>query len=87
MKDRLFASTAALVLAFAGVAQAQDNMKKLENMQTTGTGSDAFQYVPQDDAITFWWFGAPDPGVPLARRDLSPRLLVPAHLTLLRAGH
>ena len=50
MKDRLFASTAALVLAFAGVAQAQDNMKKLENMQTTGTGSDAFQYVPQDDA-------------------------------------
>jgi len=49
MKDRLFASTAALILASAGLAQAQDNMQKLENMQTTGTGSDAFQYVPQDD--------------------------------------
>ncbi len=49
MKDRLFASTAALMLASIGVAQAQDNMQKLENMQTTGTGSDAFQYVPQDD--------------------------------------
>ena len=49
MKDRLLASTAALILAFAGMAQAQDNMQKLENMQTTGTGSDAFQYVPQDD--------------------------------------
>jgi glucose/arabinose dehydrogenase len=31
------------------LAQAQDNMQKLENMQTTGTGSDAFQFVPQDD--------------------------------------
>ena len=49
MKDRLLASTAALILASAGMAQAQDNMQKLENMQTTGTGSDAFQYVPQDD--------------------------------------
>jgi glucose/arabinose dehydrogenase len=49
MKDRLFASTAALILASTGLAQAQDNMQKLENMQTTGTGSDAFQYVPQDD--------------------------------------
>ena len=49
MKDRLLASTAALMLASAGMAQAQDNMQKLEDMQTTGTGSDAFQYVPQDD--------------------------------------
>ncbi|RLP24656.1 PQQ-dependent sugar dehydrogenase [Mesorhizobium sp. YM1C-6-2] len=49
MKDRLFASTAALILASTGLAQAQDNMQKLENMQTTGTGSDAFQFVPQDD--------------------------------------
>ena len=49
MKTRLLASTAALFLAFAGMAQAQDNMQKLENMQTTGTGSDAFQYVPQND--------------------------------------
>src|SRR5687767_13724571 len=49
MKTRLLASTAALILASAGMAQAQDNMQKLENMQTTGTGSDAFQYVPQDD--------------------------------------
>ena len=49
MKDRLLASTAALILASAGMAQAQDNMQKLEDMQTTGTGSDAFQYVPQDD--------------------------------------
>jgi glucose/arabinose dehydrogenase len=49
MKDRLLASTAALILAFTGLSQAQDNMQKLENMQTTGTGSDAFQYVPQDD--------------------------------------
>ena len=30
MKDRLLASTAALILAFAGMAQAQDNMQKLE---------------------------------------------------------
>jgi glucose/arabinose dehydrogenase len=49
MKDRLLASTATLILAFTGLSQAQDNMQKLENMQTTGTGSDAFQYVPQDD--------------------------------------
>lgn len=49
MKDRLFASTAALILASTGLAQTQDNMQKLENMQTTGTGSDAFQFVPQDD--------------------------------------
>lgn len=49
MKDRLFASTAALILASTGLAQSQDNMQKLENMQTTGTGSDAFQFVPQDD--------------------------------------
>jgi glucose/arabinose dehydrogenase len=49
MKDRLFASTAVFILAFTGTALAQDNMQKLENMQTTGTGSDAFQYVPQDD--------------------------------------
>ncbi len=49
MKDRLFASTAALILASTGLALAQDNMQKLENMQTTGTGSDAFQFVPQDD--------------------------------------
>jgi glucose/arabinose dehydrogenase len=49
MKERLFASTAAIILAFAGTALAQDNMQKLENMQTTGTGSDAFQYVPQND--------------------------------------
>ena len=49
MKDRLFASTAALILASTGLALAQDNMQKLETMQTTGTGSDAFQFVPQDD--------------------------------------
>jgi glucose/arabinose dehydrogenase len=49
MKDRLLASTATLILAFTGLSQAQDNMQKLEKMQTTGTGSDAFQYVPQDD--------------------------------------
>ena len=49
MKNRLLASTAALILAFAGMAQAQDNMQKLEKMQTTGTGSEAFQYVTQND--------------------------------------
>ena len=49
MKDRLSASTAVLMLASTALALAQDNMKKLENMQTTGTGSEAFQYVPQDD--------------------------------------
>ncbi|TWH01089.1 glucose/arabinose dehydrogenase [Mesorhizobium sp. J18] len=49
MEDRLLAPTAALIFAFAGTAHAQDNMQKLENMQSTGTGSDAFQFVPQDD--------------------------------------
>jgi glucose/arabinose dehydrogenase len=49
MKALLFASSAALALAFAMPAHAQDNMQKLTNMQTTGTGSAAFNYVPQDD--------------------------------------
>jgi glucose/arabinose dehydrogenase len=31
------------------MAHAQDNQQKLEAMQETGTGSDAFAYVPQDD--------------------------------------
>ncbi len=49
MRAFLFASTAAVALALAGPVQAQDNMQKLEAMQATGTGSDAFGYVPQND--------------------------------------
>ena len=49
MRKYLFASTAMLILAAAGTARAEDNMQKLENMQATGTGSDAFQFVPQND--------------------------------------
>jgi len=49
MKALLFASSAALALAFAMPAQAQDNMQKLQNMQATGTSSTTFGYVPQND--------------------------------------
>jgi glucose/arabinose dehydrogenase len=43
----LMSATAIAALIFAGGARAQDNMDKLENMQTTGTGMEAFDYVPQ----------------------------------------
>lgn len=49
MKALLYASSAALALAFAVPAHAEDNMQKLTNMQTTGTGSAAFNFVPQND--------------------------------------
>jgi glucose/arabinose dehydrogenase len=49
MKALLFASSAALALACAMPAQAQDNMQKLQNMQATGTSSATFGYVPQND--------------------------------------
>jgi glucose/arabinose dehydrogenase len=48
MRAFLFASTAALALGFGFSAQAQDNMQKLSNMQSTGTGSAAFDPVPQE---------------------------------------
>jgi glucose/arabinose dehydrogenase len=49
MRAFLLASTAAIALGFASMAQAQDNMQKLTQMQATGTGSEAFGYVPQND--------------------------------------
>jgi hypothetical protein len=49
MRGFLLASSAIAALAFATTVQAQDNMQKLENMQSTGTGSETFQYVPQND--------------------------------------
>src|SRR5689334_17870292 len=43
----LMSATAITALTFAASVRAQDNMDKLENMQTTGTGMEAFDYVPQ----------------------------------------
>jgi len=49
MRAILFASVATAALGFSSFAQAQDNMQKLEAMQATGTTSEAFGFVPQND--------------------------------------
>jgi glucose/arabinose dehydrogenase len=52
LRYALLTSAAAFALAFAGgaLAQSGNNLEKLGNMQTTGTGSDAFQMVEQGGA-------------------------------------
>ncbi len=51
MRQLLMCSAAIVALACGqGVARADDNQSKLENMQATGTGMAAFDYVPQTGA-------------------------------------
>jgi glucose/arabinose dehydrogenase len=52
MRRLLMGSAAVALLVCAdGLARAQDNMSKLENMQATDTGMAAFDYVPQTGAF------------------------------------